>query len=263
MIMVDCLLSLPGLKTKFVGQRIYSFRTVGSTNDIALQLADDGAPEGTIILADTQTRGRGRRSRTWISPVGGIWASIILRPSFQLSHIVPLTLTTALAVTLGIQNITSLPIKIKWPNDLFIRGKKVGGILAEMPSLLASHSSPVIVVGIGINLNIPLSLLPEGATSLAEESGQKIDRDELLVNLANELEAAYLILTKSGFGPLRERVRAYLLNLGQQVQVENIGKGWAEDIDVLGRLILRKADGSKVKVVSGDMVSVQLSGIRS
>lgn len=246
------ILSLKGLETKFIGRRIYAFRTVGSTNDIACQLAGDGAPEGTIIVADTQTRGRGRRSRSWVSPPGGIWASVILRPSFQPSQIVPLTLITALAVTLSIREAAPLPVKIKWPNDVFIRDKKVAGILAEMPSSLVPRPS-LVVVGIGINLNIPLSDLPEGATSVAEELGRKIDRDELLVKLANELERAYLTLARSGFEPLREKVKGYMLGLGQRVRIENVGEGLAEDIDSLGRLVLKKDDGSRIKVVSGEI----------
>jgi len=181
------------LHTDFIGQEIYHFAEVTSTNDVAKELAIKGAKEGTIVIAETQSRGRGRRGRKWISPEGGIWFSIILRLKIDPEDIFRLTLMAAAVVAKVINDMFTLKAEVKWPNDVMIGGKKVCGVLTEM--VTKGGIVDFVVVGVGINANIDVDSFSEPLrkflTSLKEELKEDIDRERLLRALLEELEKRY------------------------------------------------------------------------
>src|SRR4030042_185854 len=204
------------LDTRFVGQHIIYYHSLPSTMEEARKAGWHGAEEGTVVIAEEQTAGRGRRQRMWISPQGGIALSIILRPSVQ--HLPQMIMLASLAVTAAIEAVTGLKAGIKWPNDVLIGRKKVCGILIE--NQLRGGNLEFTVVGIGINANVDISSYPEIAdiaTSLSLEKGQPVSRIELVQKLMVEVEKLYLDL-KAGQS-LHQRWREGLGILGQMVQI--------------------------------------------
>jgi BirA family biotin operon repressor/biotin-[acetyl-CoA-carboxylase] ligase len=147
-----------GLKTKFMGKDIHYFKEVDSTNDVAKYLAENGAEEGTVVVAEIQNRGKGRRGKTWISPPGGVWMSIILRPDIPTSKAPQLTLVTGVAVAETLKKELKLDVGIKWPNDILIGNKKVCGILTEVNASV--NKVNYVIVGIGIDMNVDVPLFP-------------------------------------------------------------------------------------------------------
>ncbi len=181
------------LQTDFIGQEIYIFTEVTSTNDVAKELAIKGAREGTIVIAETQSRGRGRLGRKWVSPEGGMWFSIILRPKVDPEDALKLTLMTAAVVAKVISDTFRLKAEVKWPNDIVINGKKVCGILTEART--KGDMVDFVVIGVGINANINLDSFPKhlgkSLTSLREELKEDINRKRFLCALLEELEQCY------------------------------------------------------------------------
>ena len=182
------------LQTNFIGQEIHNFVEVTSTNDVAKELAIKGARDGTLVVAETQSCGRGRLGKKWVSPKGGIWFSIILRPKGNPEDALKLTLMTAKVVAKVISDIFRLEAEIKHPNDVLIGGKKVCGILTEMRT--KGNTVDFVVIGVGINANINLDSFPrplrKSLTSLKEELKEDIDRKRLLRVLLEELEQYYI-----------------------------------------------------------------------
>ena len=181
------------LQTDFIGQEIYSFTEVTSTNDMAKELAIKGAKEGTMVIAETQSRGRGRLGRKWVSPEGGIWFSLILRPKVDPEDALKLTLMAAAVVAKVISDMFKLEAEVKWPNDVIINGKKVCGILTEMST--KGGLVDFVVIGVGINANIDLDSFPKHLrkflTSLKEELRENIDRKRFLCALLEKFEQCY------------------------------------------------------------------------
>jgi len=181
------------LQTDFIGQEIYSFTEVTSTNDMAKELAIKGAKEGTMVIAETQSRGRGRLGRKWVSPEGGIWFSVILRPKVDPEDALKLTLMAAAVVAKVISDMFKLEAEVKWPNDVIINGKKVCGILTEMST--KGGLVDFVVIGVGINANIDLDSFPKHLrkflTSLKEELRENIDRKRFLCALLEKFEQCY------------------------------------------------------------------------
>ncbi len=181
------------LHTDFVGREIYHFKEVTSTNDIAKELAIKGAKEGTIVIAETQSRGRGRMTRKWISPEGGIWFSIVLRPKVEPKETLKLNLRVATVAAKVINSMFKLRADVKWPNDIIINGKKVCGILTEMST--RGDTVDFVIIGIGINANISLHSFPKhlrkSLTSLRKELKKDVDREKLLTALLEEFEQYY------------------------------------------------------------------------
>jgi BirA family biotin operon repressor/biotin-[acetyl-CoA-carboxylase] ligase len=181
------------LKTDFIGQEIHYFPTVTSTNDVAKELATKGAREGTVVIAETQSRGRGRLGRKWVSPKGGLWFSIILRPEMNPKDALKLTLMASAVVAKVIKDMFKLKTEIKHPNDVVINGKKVCGILTEIRT--KGDMLDFVVIGIGINANINLDSFPKylrkSLTSLKEELKEDVDRERFLHTLLEELEEWY------------------------------------------------------------------------
>ncbi|MFC1548732.1 biotin--[acetyl-CoA-carboxylase] ligase [Candidatus Omnitrophota bacterium] len=246
-----------GLKTKSIGKKdILYFDSIGSTNNKAYELAEAGEPEGTLVIAESQTHGKGRIGRKWMSPKGtGIYMSLILRPDVEADEIPSVTLITAAAIISALKKVYSLKAKMKWPNDILIGGKKVCGILTEIKA--QPDRVEFLVLGIGINVNTPSSKLPPEGTSLKNECGRHIDRVELAKNMLVEIEKDYSKFSKKGFAALREECMDYSLTLGKRVKVSEHHRsieGVAVDIDEKGALIVKTDNGELKRVFSGDVV---------
>ena len=241
------------LKTDFIGKKVIAYPSLSSTNDIAKRQAKKGAREGTVILAEEQTAGRGRLKRAWLSPKGSIALSIILHPTpAQLPYLI---MVASLAVAHCIEKVGGLETQIKWPNDVLIKGKKVCGILIE--SDVRGSAVDYAVIGIGINANLKPVDFPEiatTATSLAQELGREISRREMIRCLLVEAENLYLALPEgdSVFQEWRDR----LVTLGKEVGLisgKTSYKGVAESVASDGSLLLRQPDGNLIKIVAGDV----------
>jgi BirA family biotin operon repressor/biotin-[acetyl-CoA-carboxylase] ligase len=246
------------LSTKILGQKIHSYQSIGSTNSTAWDLAEQDAPEGSVVVADRQTAGRGRLGRSWHSPPRvGLWFSLVLRPEVEPSQAPGLSLLTALALAQTIQSHCRMEAKIKWPNDCQIAGKKVAGILTELSSELDRVN--FVIVGVGLNVNQTKSDFPSGlktkATSLAIETKEKWLRAEILALFLKEFEYFYLQFKESGIGPFIKEIERRMALLGQKVKLA-VGKeivtgkvaGLAED----GALVLETKAGS-YRAISGEV----------
>lgn len=207
------------ISSPVVGFRIFHLKEVTSTNDLALRMAEEGAPEGLVVTAERQTRGRGKRGRRWESAGGGLWISIILRPSNPTSYAPIFNMMGAVAAAEAIRQTSGLEACVRWPNDLFLRGKKVGGVLCEMKG--SGRRIRYLVMGIGINVNqeekdfsVPLRGL---TTSLRLESGRPWDREVLAEALYDRLDFWYRGLQNQDMEP-------FFLKLSQLS--EGVGIEW-------------------------------------
>jgi BirA family biotin operon repressor/biotin-[acetyl-CoA-carboxylase] ligase len=244
------------LSAKTIGKKeIYHFESIGSTNNKAYELAESGEPEGTIVVAEAQTHGKGRMGRNWVSPKGGgIYFSVILRPDVETDEIPTITLIAATSVVNTIEKMCSLKAKVKWPNDIIVSGKKLGGILTEIKA--QPDRVEFLILGIGINVNTPAGKLPQVGTSLKEACAQDIDRLEFFRKLLDNFEKEYAKLKKKGFISLRDECKAVSSVVGERIKVTEHHKtleGKAIDIDEKGALILKLKDGSKKRIFSGDV----------
>jgi BirA family biotin operon repressor/biotin-[acetyl-CoA-carboxylase] ligase len=253
------------LRTKVLGRSIHYFEQLGSTQTKAHELAKEGAEEGTVVIAEEQTEGRGRMGRKWHSPRGrGVWMSMILKPRVPLQFAPQLTLLIAVALCRTIRQVTSLPAGIKWPNDLLIEGKKISGILSES---IAEDEKPLyVIVGVGISANLRKEDYSEElsavATSLEIELGRPVDRTELLCRFLDELETLYGVYHEKGFGPIRLLWEALSVSLNRRVRnqtQQGLIEGTAVSLDDTGALIVRLEDGTLTKWYSGTIEFIPLS----
>ncbi|MDD5617617.1 MAG: biotin--[acetyl-CoA-carboxylase] ligase [Candidatus Omnitrophica bacterium] len=250
---------LSGLNTKIIAKEIHNFDIVPSTMNIAMDLAMKGCKEGTVVCAEGQYKGRGRLSRFWSSPKHkGIYFSLVLRPKITPSESPKLTLLTAVSVCEAIRKFTKLDCLIKWPNDLIINNKKVGGILTEMNA--ETDMVKFIIVGIGINVNTTESLLPPQATSLKEQLGKRISRVDLLKEILSGMDKEYILFNRDGFKSVILKWKKFSATLGHKVrahfQKEYI-EGQALDIDEQGALLLKKDSGRVERITAGDIVKIR------
>ena len=248
------------LKTKWVGHHIhYTVRLEDSTNNVGKKLADQGCADGMAVIAEEQTHGKGRLSRGWFSPMGyGVWCSVVLRPPFMPSEASKCTLLAAVAVIKAINKYKGVNAKIKWPNDVLLAGKKMVGILTEMSAEFGRIN--YIVIGTGINTNVPRAMIPdelkELAISVADVAQEPVQRVQILADYLKNLEDLYETVLKDGFGPVLDEWRKYSDTIGQEVKVIAPDKtyfGTAVDIDEEGLLVVRKEDGTLEKVIAGDV----------
>lgn len=247
-----------GLGTEILGREIISYAQTGSTNDIALNLAAGGAKEGTLVVAESQTRGRGRRNRKWLAPVGtSILASLILRPPITAHEAQIITLTSAAAVAQAIRNVTQIPAMIKFPNDVIIGDRKVSGILTEMRTEKGWVS--FLVVGMGITVNLPRNRFPaeiaDIATSLSAELGRDVQRIALLQEILRQLEQRYAKVKERKTDSLTTEWNDMLATLGCQVRItlpRRVINGRAVDVDEAGALLVRTDDG-QIQRITADM----------
>jgi BirA family biotin operon repressor/biotin-[acetyl-CoA-carboxylase] ligase len=247
-----------GLQTDFMGRRIHYFKKTISTQEVAKKLAMEGAREGTTVIAEMQTGGKGRRGRAWHSPPGGIYLSILLRPRISPTQAPLLTLLAGVATARVLRHLYGLKAELKWPNDVMVGDRKICGILTEMGA--ETEIVNYCIMGIGINANVELADFPlefRGATtSLKEELGEKISRAELVRKLLKEIEQLYLIFEKRGPLQILNEWRALTNTLGAWVRVTGqteVIEGRAMDIDSNGALLVKLQDGSLKKVVAGDV----------
>lgn len=246
------------LNTKWAGRQLYCLEETGSTNTDAKRLIEEGASDGTLVVADKQNGGKGRRGRSWSSPKGtSIYMSIALKPSYNPDKASMVTLIMALAVAKGIREQTGLAAFIKWPNDVVVNKKKVCGILTEMnaePDYI--HS---VVIGTGINVNeqeFPEEI-KETATSLFLEKGEKITRAQLVVSVMEYFEQDYeKFLEREDLSGLLEEYNELLVNRGRKVKVLDPKQEWegtAGGINEKGELLVENEKGQLVKVYAGEV----------
>jgi BirA family biotin operon repressor/biotin-[acetyl-CoA-carboxylase] ligase len=246
-----------GLQTEFIGRRIFYFAQVSSTNKLAQELAGEGAPDGSLVIAEEQTGGKGRLSRGWFSPFGqGIWCSLILYPPVQPVDAPPLTMLAGVAVARAGRRVAGIKAGIKWPNDLLLGDKKFCGILTEMSAEMERINYLIIGTGINVNIDNFPGEIQNMATSLKAYTGRVISRVKLLQVFLQEMEQLYRIWLKEGFSPVLKLWKELSVTLHCPVKVssgkENV-EGWAEDVDEGGNLILRLADGSRKRFVNGEV----------
>lgn len=263
-----CLKSAPDLAQDYLLMQIRSdlwkdiivHDSVESTNDMAMSLVTKGGiVPGTVIVADQQTKGKGRLNRTWESPAGmNIYISLIIRPELEPKDSTMLTILAAVAGALAMQRSCNIPVSIKWPNDLVISNRKLGGILTEVradPDRVAAA-----VIGMGINVNMDFKGLPEVirdiATSVRLETGKNHSRNEIIIQLLKEFELWYNILKNEGKKSLLDAWRKNSSTLGRKISVVIQDVSWsgiAEDIDDNGMLILKMRSGKRKTISSGDI----------
>lgn len=253
-----------GLGTKKFGRTIVFLHETDSTNNVAKELAAYGANEGTVVVAETQTAGRGRLDREWISPTGGLWFSIVLRPKLSVAEAFGLVFAAGLAVAQTLNEKYGLFVQTKWPNDVLVRGKKVCGMLVETNSTERKLNFAVLGVGVNVNFdvkNVLPNALTEAATSLKNELGHRVDVNELLRAMLEHIENAYDLLVGEHWSQILDEWKEFAVFLGHRVEVvcgSEKFSGIALDVDSDGELILRLDDGAVKRVISGD-VSLSVS----
>jgi len=245
-----------------IGHRIVHHFRISSTNSAALRLAAGGAAHGTVVVAEEQTAGRGRLGRSWYSEKStGIYSSVLLRPPLSPFAAPVLTLMAGVAAHLAIHSVTSLPVDIRWPNDLLINGKKVCGILTEMSAELDRIHSVVLGIGINVNHREMPAELREIATSLRIEGGKFYSRVQILVTLLKQLERHYHLLLREGSAAITERwAAASSYASGKRIRVRsNAGEflGTSEGLDPSGALRFRRDDGRAESLVYGEIGEVK------
>lgn len=252
-----------GLKTSILGRNLHYHDSVDSTQKIAYKLAYENADEGTVVIAEEQTAGRGRMDRQWHSPkYTGIWMSIILRPKIPIPKAPQLTLITAVGVVQAIEEVTGLSPEIKWPNDILINGKKITGILTELQA--ESDRINSVIIGIGINVNTEKKDFPESiesiASSLAIETGRMVDREKLIRTILEKLEKLYFLYLKQGFFPIKLMWESYAVSIGKMITARTLTgeiRGKATGITEDGVLLIEDTEGKVHNIYSAD---IQIEG---
>ncbi len=249
----------PLLSTNELGRKVHSYAELESTNDEAHRLAEAGAGHGEVVVADLQTKGRGRRGRRWVAPAGkALTLSVILRPSIPPARAPELTLAAAVAVCEAAREMGAHPARIKWPNDVEVRGKKLAGLLTEM--LAETERVRHVVLGLGLNVSLTAHDFPDdlrqNATSLLIEKGERIPRPLVAAQVLEHLEEWLTMHETEGFGPVRDRWRELSSTLGRHVCIDGDGgplEGDAVDLAEDGALMVRGPAGELVRVVAGDV----------
>lgn len=245
-----------GLNTKVIGKNIHYEESCGSTQDIAWVLAEQNCAHGTVVVSETQKKGRGRMRRRWVSSRGGLYFSIVLRPDFVLvNEIAGITLLLGLACLYGIKEVTGIECSLKWPNDLFLGNKKAAGILCEV----SAEQDRVRFIAAGIGINVNTRDLPHGAVSLFLESKKKFNRVSVLQAILFQTERVYEKARRNGFSPIFKEWQKHCSLWGRRIQVKVMHKkieAEAVGIDEQGYLILRRDNGLLEKICSGDVIKV-------
>ncbi|MFA5559745.1 MAG: biotin--[acetyl-CoA-carboxylase] ligase [Methanofastidiosum sp.] len=241
------------LETKIIGKKILFFEEVDSTNNKAKQIALE-ENEGTVVISEMQTSGRGRRGREWYSPKGGVYVSFVLKPNVSPEKASQLTLVSSLALVKTLNSMdNNLNAKIKWPNDILISGKKISGILTELSADVEKIN--YIVVGVGINLNTEKEILPENGTSLKIEMKEEVSIKLFLKSFLEHYDSIYQEYINGKIDLIIERWKNNSDTLGKKVKIIGINEtfeGLAKDIDENGALILQTKE-KEIKVYSGDV----------
>ncbi len=248
------------LKTQFIGKKIRYLENTPSTIWVGKQMClegDVGKMHGMVIIAEEQTGGIGRMGRAWVSPSGGIWITVVLKPHVPIDHIFMITMAGSIAIARAIRKEFDLGALIKWPNDIFIGNKKVAGLLLE----LAAEADAVhyCLLSIGIDVNVPLNqfspALQKDITSISAEVGHEVDRASFLARILKEFESRYLLIESGEYEAIIREWKSLSCTLENRVQIrtlKNSFEGDAIDIDEFGALIIRKDNGKLERVISGD-----------
>ncbi|WP_420805933.1 biotin--[acetyl-CoA-carboxylase] ligase [Candidatus Nitrosarchaeum limnium] len=252
-----------GLKTKKFGKRAYYFESIDSTQNQAMKMASD-VDDGTIIIAEKQTSGKGRSGRKWVSPKGGIWFSIIMHPKFDISAITLFPLASSLGLSYAIEKTLGIKSELKWPNDITIKGKKVAGMLVD--ASIESNKIEKLILGVGINFNVDVKQIEKilkdtenfyGVASLSEQN-KSIRPISLLQSFLIELEQVYNLLNS---GDSKKIIREYTKRsstIGQNIELNTDNrkiKGIAIKIDDDGALVVSE-NNKNIRVTSGDITHV-------
>ncbi|WP_058307603.1 biotin--[acetyl-CoA-carboxylase] ligase [Gracilibacillus massiliensis] len=248
-----------GLETEWLGKSIIFKEKVDSTQDLAHSLARKGAEHGTIILADRQLAGRGRMERPWVSDdSGGIWMSIILRPAIPPHQASQMTLFVAVTLVEALEQATGQSIQIKWPNDLFINGKKITGILTEMQAEL--EAIQYLIIGFGINVNQGIDQFPkeirEKVTSLKIASGQEWSRTNLVQTILREFEKAYQLYIDSGFEAIKQKWMAHAYKLHEKIFIKTTQASFSATVQGIsneGALIVKDEENVEKLIYSAEI----------
>ena len=251
-----------GLATSRIGQTVICLRETESTNAVAFSLAEEGAAEGTVVIADVQSRGKGRLGRRWESPAGvNLYCSVVLRPPLLPLHAPQITFLSAVAAADAIARMTLLTPEIKWPNDVLVNGRKVAGMLNEMNA--ATEGIAFIILGIGININMRRDQFPDDlrhpASSLALEAGVEVARVPFIRAFLEALDARYRDFLARGFQPLKNAWLARCTVMNRRVMVscrDGDLAGTVAGVDEIGALLLRRDGGGLERVLAGDVTVV-------
>jgi BirA family biotin operon repressor/biotin-[acetyl-CoA-carboxylase] ligase len=244
---------------RIIGRDIRVFEQTTSTNDVMEKIARDGVKEGVVVFAESQTKGRGRLGRKWLSPTHkGLWFSILLRPHLRPQETTQLTVASATALRRAVKSVTGLSPEIKWPNDLLIGGKKIAGILTELSAEVDRVRH--IILGIGVDVNLDAAEfsveLRKTATSLKIETGETISRAELAVAILRELDLDYARICGGNFSAVADEWESGCATIGKNVTV-HIGdrqiRGCAESLDDDGALLVRTEHGHLERIIGGDV----------
>lgn len=248
------------LHATVIGQRLVCLPGTASTNADAFRMAEAGADEGTVIIADAQSGGKGRMGRVWSSPPGiNLYCSVVLRPTVKPYEAAQLTFLSAVAVARAIEQTTQLKPEIKWPNDVLIQGRKVAGLLNEMSA--ETDGINFVILGIGVNLNMTAAQFPADlrtpATSLLLEQGRPVSRAQFAAAMLDELDRLYDAFLTHGFGPVREEWQLRCNANGREVSVSDGGaetlRGMFEGLDGDGAMLVRLPGGMLERILCGDV----------
>ncbi|MEM4734889.1 MAG: biotin--[acetyl-CoA-carboxylase] ligase [Candidatus Thorarchaeota archaeon] len=244
------------VRTEHISLRPVLLDTISSTNDVARELVSQGAGDWLLVMARTQTRGRGRRNRSWISPEGGLYMSLTLRPPLADLPVSLLTILAGCGVHCAIEKLTGLSVCLKWPNDVLCRGLKLAGILCE----LMTEPTMMVIVGIGVNVNVRAGDLREElrgrATSLLEESGSRLRVEAVAGRIISEIASRVELVENEGsYSSVLDEWRSINCTLGRIVVVNDVTtqQGLAVDIDDVGRLVVQTDEGRLIAVEAGDI----------
>jgi BirA family biotin operon repressor/biotin-[acetyl-CoA-carboxylase] ligase len=247
-------------KEKLIGREVLFFSEIDSTNREAHDRAEKGAREGTVVIADSQSRGKGRRGRSWESPSGSnLYLSIILRPLIPPPAAPQITLLAGIAAARALSGVSGLECRIKWPNDILLRGRKLAGILAEMEG--KDSKVRFIILGVGVNVNWRREDFPDDlrqtATSLRAETGKEISRAAVAAGLLHELEEEYVSFLREGFSArIREEWSRLSWVLGKPVTLslpEATISGRALGLDPEGALLVLDGEGKTHRFIAGEV----------
>jgi BirA family transcriptional regulator, biotin operon repressor / biotin---[acetyl-CoA-carboxylase] ligase len=248
------------LQTRFIGKKMRYIENTPSTIWVGKQLCSEGDVEkmhGMVIIAEEQTGGVGRMGRAWVSPSGGIWVTIVLKPHVPVDHIFMITMAGSIAVARAIRKEFNIGALIKWPNDIFIGNKKVAGLLLE----LSAEADEVhhCLLSTGIDVNVPISNfspeLRDQITSISAEIGHEVDRASFLARILKEFESRYMLIEEGEYDSIIQEWKSISCTLENKVQIrtlKNSFEGEAVDIDEFGALIIRKPNGKLERVIAGD-----------
>ena len=248
------------LNTEYIGKELYVFKEVSSTNTVAKFLSNNNVENGSVVISEKQTDARGRSGKSWESPLGGVWLSIILNQDVDHSRLPLITLSTGVAVAKALERIGIKNPEIKWPNDIMINDKKVCGILTE--AIAKFNTIENVIIGVGIDASFDMDEIPEdlqdGTTTLEKELGRKENENTLITIFLEEFENIINLFNEQEFEKILKEWRKRSYTIGKIVEVRapfnKYYDGYVVGIGKEGALIVEKIDGSLEKVISGECI---------